>query len=964
MKKIPLVRFYSLLVFCLANLHYPNSAAAGNYVIPEAAEKLKTKVNIGGFSLRPFAFTENKGQVKGPDGLSKQEVKYSFQKGNTQIFLLESGIAYQFTKTHYPKGYQDLMRQQSTAKDQKKLEALQQQIRVETCRMDMRLIGANNTGRISNEELNTTDNFYNLGILDVHSYNRVVYHDIYPGIDWIIYTRDKEVKYDFVVKPGIDPSIIKMEFTDHEKLSLRKDGSLILKNKLGSISEKAPQSFQGNQSITTKFILTNNIVSFSLGSYDQNQSLVIDPAVIWATYYGGSTLDQGWGSCTDASGNVYLTGNTQSAVNIYSGGHQNAPAGGPDDAFLVKFNSSGVRQWGTYYGGTGIDAASSCATDASGNVYMAGITGSSLGIASGGHQNTNVGGDLFLVKFNSAGVRQWGTYYGGSGAELGFSFCATDPLGNVYLSGMTTSTAGIASGGHQNTFSGTKDVFLVKFNSAGVRQWATYYSGGNSVYNGGTCCTDASGNVYLVGSTNFTAGIASAGHQNAFGGGNMDAFLVKFNSSGIRQWATYYGGAVADQGRSCSTDGSGNVYLVGNTQGTLGIASGGHQNTNAGTGDAFLIKFNSSGVRQWGTYYGGTSIDNGISCSTDTLGNVYLGGTTSSTAGIATIGAFQSTYEGGVDAFLVKFNSSGLRQWGTYYGGDDLDAGESCCTDGSGSVYLAGTTQSTIGIAYNGHQNVIGGGNSDAFLVKFCNIPPFSTLSGNTITCAGVTENYSVTNDPSATYIWSLPAGWTGSSTTNTMSLIPNSTGLFSLTVFNSCSSSTQTLNLVVSSTLSVFSLSGNTITCVGVAQNYSVPNDPTANYNWSFPASWTGSSTSNTISLTPDASGVLSLTVSNGCGAPTQTLNLIVDPCTGIENYTNEATHLMIYPNPGGGEFVIESTASIDIVLTNALGQIVVEQTICAGHNSLNLINQTKGIYFLRSKEPTESRPLKIVKQ
>ena len=117
----------------------------------------------------------------------------------------------------------------------------------------------------------------------------------------------------------------------------------------------------------------------------------------------------------------------------------------------------------------------SCQVDAFGNVYMAGQTGSATFISAGGHQNT-VGGnsDAFLVKFNSSGIRQWATYYGGIGEDVGQS-CVVDASENIYLAGYTTSVNSIAEGGHQNTFGGFFDAFLVKFNSAGIRQWATYY---------------------------------------------------------------------------------------------------------------------------------------------------------------------------------------------------------------------------------------------------------------------------------------------------------------------------------------------------------------------------------------------------------------------------------------------------------------------------------------------------------
>src|SRR5690606_12750017 len=143
------------------------------------------------------------------------------------------------------------------------------------------------------------------------------------------------------------------------------------------------------------------------------------------------------------------------------------------------------------------------------------------------------------------------------------------------------------SGGHQNTHANPGinlndlDAYLVKFNSAGVRQWATYYGDSDGEY-GSSCATDGSGNVYLAGRTQSANNIASGGHQNTYGGGQYDAYLVKFNSAGLRQWATYYGGSSTDYGNSCNTDSNGNVYLSGYTNSTTDIASGGHQNTNGG----------------------------------------------------------------------------------------------------------------------------------------------------------------------------------------------------------------------------------------------------------------------------------------------------------------------------------------------------------------------------------------------
>src|SRR5690606_10516880 len=115
------------------------------------------------------------------------------------------------------------------------------------------------------------------------------------------------------------------------------------------------------------------------------------------------------------------------------------------------------------------------------------------------------------------------------------------------------------------------------------------------------------------GTSDSNSGIAAAGHQNVYGGGIDDAYLVKFDNSGLRLWATYYGGASEDWGQSCAVDAFGNIYLAGVTESNSGIASAGHQNTLAGVYDAYLAKFDNAGVRLWATYYGGSLLDGGFS---------------------------------------------------------------------------------------------------------------------------------------------------------------------------------------------------------------------------------------------------------------------------------------------------------------------------------------------------------------
>ncbi len=326
-------------------------------------------------------------------------------------------------------------------------------------------------------------------------------------------------------------------------------------------------------------------------------------------------------------------------------------------------------------------------------------------------------------------IDPWVTYYGGSMQDFIGDMC-TDSGGNIYLGGSTNSSNAISFVGFQMIKAGSFvgfDAFLVKFTNSGSRVWGTYYGGSGDDY-ANSIKTDLFGNIYLAGQTTSNNGIASGGFQNVFGTGTWDAFLVKFNTiSGSRVWATYYGGTARDYGNAVATDVLGNVYLTGSTESTANIAAIGFQMSMNGVEDAFIVKFDSTGNRLWGTYYGGSTNDVGSCIVVDISNNVYVGGQTSSTTNISFGIGYQLTKGGLLDAFLVKFNAAGTRIWGSYYGGL-LNDGASCTDiDAVGNIYISGSTNSVNQISSGGSFQLANAGNGDAFVAKF------NTTSGNRI---------------------------------------------------------------------------------------------------------------------------------------------------------------------------------------------------------------------------------------
>ncbi|PQJ10519.1 hypothetical protein CJD36_011120 [Flavipsychrobacter stenotrophus] len=669
---------------------------------------------------QPLLFTENKGQVYDHSGRLRNDVLFTGHKGVMSFCLTTAGIDYQFTKA---------VNDKNTGEN----------VRVKTHRFSLELVGASKTASIIKlEKSNYTENFFNGmntgGITGVASYEKVVYKEVYPNIDWVVYSAEGHIKYDFVVRPGGNPDQIRLKIKDADKVSITNGGELLMKTRLGEVNEAPPVSFADGKSIPTKFRLYgSNIIGFDMAAYPANATLTIDPSVSWTTYYGGSGNEQAYGCVTDASGNVYLSGTiATNASSLASGGYQLIYGGGTSDAFLVKFRPDGTRAWATYYGGTGNETTPLCAADNSGNVYLCGGTTTtvSASIATAGAFQTAISGtsDVFLAKFDASGARLWSTYYGANNAE-GTPTCAVDASDNVYLSGTTnvtgTPTTNIASsGGYRTTPSGTtgNDLFIAKFNSSGARQWGTYFGGtGNEVISYHSCAVDNSGNVYLCGSTPSTLGVATTG---TYGGGTMDGFLAKFNTSlsgsASLLWCKYFGGELAESTVNCTVDNTGNVYLSGSTASLTGIASSATvaQNTyGGGTADAFLAKFATGGILLWSTYYGGSLADNANACATASDGSVYISGSTASTSAVAT-GGFQNVNGGSTDALIVKFNSAGALQWGSYLGGPSADAANAIAVSSTDTIFVGGFTQSTSGIATATAFQGTFGGVLDQFLSK------------------------------------------------------------------------------------------------------------------------------------------------------------------------------------------------------------------------------------------------------
>lgn len=536
-------------------------------------------------------------------------------------------------------------------------------------------------------------------------------------------------------------------------------------------------------------------------------------------------------------------------------------------------------EWGTFYGGTSDDFSPDLANDPDGNIYMGFATrpgNASLNIVTtGAYQTTRMvaEGDEspFLVKFNSSGQRQWGTHFGRSATTLypmATPKLSCDDYGHVFI---------------------MADTMFAKFNGAGELIWAKPIPGyWDMGYRSSAIQCDHSGNLYICGqSWNWiNADYTTPGAYKTTITGDIDVFLMKYDSAGTRLWGTYFGGEGSEQNYAgydpIACDAAGNVYLSGRTQSLTGIATpGSHQTTIGGDDDAFLAKFSPQGQLLWSTYYGGTNKEDGGSVSVDPDGNVYLAGMTTSTDGISTPNSFQDTLAGGNDFFLAKFNSSGVRQWGTYYGGEGEERynfkGGILATDIFGNAILHGFTNSPDGISSPGaYQENIMVGSYTLFMAKLD--PTGQRLwgtyfggtggsqiggyimfygpgsAGGNISC-DASGNIYIANSAGPNAVVTTPNGyqplWSAGD--------PNA-GMHDvfLSKFNDCA-----IRLPGG-------IKGDTLLCAGVtaARLYTQPATGAISYTWLLPSGWSGASNTDTIELTTNGgSGRVGIVATAACG-------------------------------------------------------------------------------------------------
>jgi Chitobiase/beta-hexosaminidase C-terminal domain/Beta-propeller repeat/NHL repeat len=625
----------------------------------------------------------------------------------------------------------------------------------------MQLVGANPHAAVAEEvpQITRTNYFFgkdpNQWHTDIPNYSRIRNRSIYEGIDQVYYGNQRRLEHDFVVAPGADPGKIVLALNGAKTLSIDPDtGDLIVNAGSGELRLQKPIAYQQQVNgprteIPSSYkLLAGNKVAFTLGRYNRQQPLIIDPVLSYSTYLGGSgnngNGDQGNGIAVDASGDAYIVGTAYSTdFPATTGAYQtqDKASSGNSTIFVSELNAAGTALlYSTYLGGSGGDFGYGIALDSNNNAYITGATYSTdfpvtCGALQINNPSTTAGAaTAFVASLNSDGtVLRYSTYLGGEGNTSTTSAqgdvaqaIAVNPGGNAYVTGYTFSPDfPVTDNAFQQSFAGSatlSNAFVTELNLTGTGLVYSTYLGGSGAAGGGdygnAIALDSSGDAFIAGSTGSANFPVTSGTFQPTLNGPSNAFVAKLSPDGSSQiYSTYLGGA---------------------------------------------------GV-PYSFYYGGTPFtseytestgDSAQALAIDSLGNAYIAGITSSNNFPLTAGALEGTgteldayvgpipyagpYTVGVTAFppvafVTKLNQDGSAlDYSTFLEGQST-AVKGLAVDGTGHAYIAGSAPTLIAGIFGGFQStpdalpLPASTGASAFLVKLdpaATVLNYATLLG------------------------------------------------------------------------------------------------------------------------------------------------------------------------------------------------------------------------------------------
>lgn len=563
---------------------------------------------------------------------------------------------------------------------------------------------------------------------DCKVYQAITAKNIYPNVDIRYYTGNNSLKYDIVVKPGANANKIALYFDGADRLKT-KEGKLIIENSVNTISEPKPYTYQlksiGRKEIECNFIVRGNIVTFNLGNYSPNETLVIDPTLVFSTLSGATADNWGYTATYDDAGSLYAGGivfNSGSlgfpvsngAYQTVFGGGENFEGLGGYDVALIKYNSTGTqRVYATYLGGNSNEQPHSLVVDLNGNLAIAGRTRSSNFPAPGGRFGSAGGWDIFVTKLNANGNGLIGSLLVGGSDDDGVnvktknngspdqttmsrnygddarSEIITDASGNLLVASCTQSTNFFTTAAFQNFNASAantlrkQDAVFIRINSTVSNILSSSYLGGSNDDAAFVLAINPNtGNIFVAGGTasNNFPGDKSTAYQSSFQGGVCDGFVAELSADGtnlIR--SSYFGTSGTENLYGIQFDRFGFPYIMGTTTGNWPVQNAAFSQTN---GKQFIAKLQPNlSTLVYSTVFGTNNPAPNLSPSAflvDRCENVYVSGwggvvnngyLNAGTSGLTvTPDALKNTTDGSDVYFFVLEKNATRQLYGSFFG--------------------------------------------------------------------------------------------------------------------------------------------------------------------------------------------------------------------------------------------------------------------------------------------------------
>ncbi|HRO38910.1 MAG TPA: hypothetical protein PLY76_04505 [Flavobacteriales bacterium] len=652
-------------------------------------------------------------------------------------------------------------------------------------RLDMRPFGphAQAVTPVSFVQKDWTQNFYlpwcgDNGVTGVPGYCRVAYRDIFPKIDMHFYSGSMGQKMVFVMRPGCDPSDLKLKFTGQDSIKVDLWGTLKIYYDGKFMEMPFAQAYQvgaGNTIIPVSWMPSYNmidgtgVVSFQYSSYDPSLPLVfqlgpppalggntVTPGVCWATYIGNEGQDRVSDNAVDANGNSYITGVTYSAFATFANNvGQNIFSATPN-VYLARFDQNDNLRWYDYISssnGAHVFSVAAKTTEATSEVYIAGVGFGTdfyhLPVA-GAYNNNDPGSHGFIAKFNyDQGLLTWSTHFG----DWWVRSIAVDSHKRLVAIGSTSGGLPVAEnpppGSANWPYSGNGDGYVALFTEEDNLLWSTYLGGAGGEE---AQAVAANKDIIVVGGTSsdtlyhvHNPGNGAYFHGTRFPGLGYDVFLYAFNEDGILKWGTFVGGNENDivnvNALAIAPDNQ-DIYICGNTGSTdLPISTDApyySDTVNPGAINGWISQFdgNNYGLKYM-TLTGGPSGSNmyGIVALADNHFFVVGGANSNDFPIVPLEGLYNAgTMLGAHDAVIMAFAPDHQLVWSTYFGGEEAVNGSDAlvCISALGNerIYIGGSTSVVYSInnfyplTNKGGgawwDEAYGGGVSDAVVGEFC----------------------------------------------------------------------------------------------------------------------------------------------------------------------------------------------------------------------------------------------------